>query len=137
MMIDTETSRLRIQLINPAANQVTNLQVTDTLPVGVVIAAEGYPGSVRNGDAIDLPHDGDTEASKLFHAGTRLDGGDVNQGRVVTAGGRVFCACGLGDSVAEAAKKAYELAGCVRFDGAFLRRDIGYRAIAREASVSG
>ena len=105
--------------------------------LGVVIAAEGYPGSVRNGDAIDLPHDGDTEASKLFHAGTRLDGGDVNQGRVVTAGGRVFCACGLGDSVAEAEKKAYELAGCVRFDGAFLRRDIGYRAIAREASVSG
>ena len=98
--------------------------------LGVVIAASGYPGSVRGGDLIELPHavgDADTDR-KLFHAGTRMDGNAV-----VTAGGRVLCACGLGDSVADAARNAYELAGCVRFDGAFLRRDIGYRAIAREA----
>ncbi|MEZ5463946.1 MAG: phosphoribosylamine--glycine ligase [Lysobacteraceae bacterium] len=96
--------------------------------VGVVIAAGGYPGTVRAGDVIDLPHDDRETDRKLFHAGTKRDGEQV-----VTAGGRVLCACGLGDSVAEAARNAYELAGCVRFDGAFLRRDIGYRAIAREA----
>jgi phosphoribosylamine--glycine ligase len=51
---------------------------------------------------------------------------------VVTAGGRVLCAVGLGDSVRLAQRQAYDLVDAVHFDGAQARRDIGYRAIARE-----
>jgi phosphoribosylamine--glycine ligase len=67
------------------------------------------------------------EDTKVFHAGTRLDNGNV-----VTAGGRVLCVCALGDSVADAQRKAYaELAG-ISWKGEFHRHDIGWRAIERE-----
>ena len=64
---------------------------------------------------------------KVFHAGTALDGDDV-----VTAGGRVLCVVGLGDSVATAAERAYDAADKIHWEEAYLRRDIGHRAIARE-----
>ena len=97
--------------------------------LGVVIAADGYPASARTGDVVRvLPEP--TDEARLFHAGTRLD----DEGRTVTSGGRVFCAVGLGDSVAAAAERAYALADQVDFDGAGLRRDIGHRAISREAA---
>jgi len=95
--------------------------------VGVVMAAQNYPGTPRSGDAIaglDAPAAPDT---KVFHAGTTLDG-DV----VRTSGGRVLCACALGDSVADAQRRAYAAAAPIRWDGEFHRHDIGWRAIARE-----
>ena len=93
--------------------------------VGVVVAAAGYPGTVRNGDAIEgldgaLPPD-----TRLFHAGTRLQ-----DGRVVSAGGRILSACALGADVAEARARAYAALAGVRCAGAFWRRDIGWRALA-------
>ncbi|HEY0178907.1 MAG TPA: phosphoribosylamine--glycine ligase [Dokdonella sp.] len=95
--------------------------------LGVVVAAAGYPGAVRGGDAIhglDAP----TDASvKVFHAGTRLD----DAGDVVTAGGRVLAVCALGDDVAAAREHAYAAARSIRFDGAFFRSDVGARALAR------
>ncbi len=94
--------------------------------LGVVLAAEGYPGSVRKGDAISGIPAGTPEA-KVFHAGTKLDGDTV-----VTAGGRVLCAVGLGDSVKQAQQRAYSLVDRISWDGMFCRRDIGHRAIARE-----
>ena len=96
--------------------------------VGVVMAAGGYPDDVRKGDEI---HGLDAAAKmpgKVFHAGTTL-GAD---GRVVTSGGRVLCAVGLGASVRAAQKQAYELAGTICWEGLQYRKDIGYRAIARE-----
>ena len=95
--------------------------------LGVVMAAEHYPGTPRTGDVIhgldvDAPPD-----SKLFHAGTRLE-----DGQVLTAGGRVLCATALGASVAEAQNAAYTLADQVSWLGEFHRRDIGWRAIERE-----
>lgn len=95
--------------------------------LGVVLAAEGYPGTVRKGDAITGIPAGTAEA-KVFHAGTQLDGDAV-----VTAGGRVLCAVGLGDTVAEAQVRAYALADVIQWDGVFYRKDIGHRAIARGA----
>ena len=98
--------------------------------LGVVMAAAGYPGAYRKGDAISgLPrgNEPDTDA-KLFHAGTALTPG----GEVLTHGGRVLCATALGGTVAEAQSRAYRLAQQVRWNGAFYRTDIGYRAIARE-----
>jgi len=96
--------------------------------LGVVMAAGNYPGTPRTGDVIsglDAPASPDT---KVFHAGTKLD----DAGNVVTTGGRVLCACALGESVAEAQRRAYDAAAPIAWTGEFHRRDIGWRAIARE-----
>ncbi len=94
--------------------------------VGVVLAAEGYPEDVRQGDAIAGLDQAAGLAGKVFHAGTRLDGG-----RVLTAGGRVLCAVGLGSDVATAQQAAYALVDRLRWRGINCRRDIGWRAIGR------
>jgi len=95
--------------------------------LGVVLAAEGYPGAYASGRAISGLETAFPEHVKLFHAGTALEGG-----KVVTAGGRVLCVTALGESVSAAQREAYAAAGAIGWDGAFCRRDIGYRAIARE-----
>ena len=95
--------------------------------LGVVMAAGGYPERYAKGAAIKGLDDADGEAQKVFHAGTAQDGDDV-----VTSGGRVLCVVGLGDSVANAAEHAYDAVDKIRWDGVYLRRDIGHRAIARE-----
>lgn len=96
--------------------------------MGVVLAAGGYPAAYNKGDAISLPAN-DGADRKVFHAGTKLDGDDV-----VTAGGRVLCATALGNSVSEAQQQAYELAAQIDWKDVFYRKDIGYRAVAREQS---
>lgn len=94
--------------------------------LAVVLAAQGYPDAYRKGDVISGIPDA-TNSSKVFHAGT------VNHDdHMVTNGGRVVCAVGLGDSVSEAQNTAYQVAKQVKWDGVFYRSDIGYRAIARE-----
>ena len=97
--------------------------------LGVVLAAHGYPEAVRRGDVIEGLERAAAFPGKLFHAGTRLDGDAV-----VTNGGRVLCAVGLGAGVAEAQRAAYALAHCVRFAGMQYRHDIGHRAVARESA---
>jgi phosphoribosylamine--glycine ligase len=101
----------------------------DRASVGIVLAAGGYPGSYNKGDVISGLPETDTDGEKIFHAGTRLKGDQV-----VTNGGRVLCATALGETVTEAQKRAYELASRVQWKGAFYRKDIAYRAIAREKS---
>ena len=91
--------------------------------LGVVMAAHGYPEAPRKGDAISgLPQDQDD--AMVFHAGTELVDGVVR-----TNGGRVLCVTALGDSVRQAQQHAYDVARGIHFDGAQMRRDIGYRAI--------
>jgi phosphoribosylamine---glycine ligase len=105
-------------------------EVTDWDPrptLGVVMAARGYPGSYASGDVIEGLGLDDGTTVKVFHAGTR-----EHDGAVITAGGRVLCVTALGDSVAAAQATAYALADRIHWPGAFCRRDIGYRAIARE-----
>ncbi len=95
--------------------------------LGVVLAAGGYPGSYPKG-AVISGLDGDVAGeTKTFHAGTIEEGGAIK-----THGGRVLCVCALGASVAEAQQRAYRRVGEISWDGMFYRRDIGYRAIARE-----
>ncbi|PWC09936.1 phosphoribosylamine--glycine ligase [Brenneria corticis] len=95
--------------------------------LGVVLAAGGYPADYHTGDVISgLPRQ-DAEDGKVFHAGTKMDGENV-----VTNGGRVLCVTALGNTVAEAQKRAYELAADIQWQGCFYRKDIGYRAIERE-----
>ena len=96
--------------------------------LGVVLAAGGYPGDYAKGaliSGLDQAVDAD---GKVFHAGTALKGEQI-----VTQGGRVLCATALGETVGAAQSRAYELASRIDWDGCFYRRDIGYRAIAREA----
>jgi phosphoribosylamine--glycine ligase len=95
--------------------------------LGVVLAAGGYPDSYNKGDVISGLEDTETDSTKVFHAGTAEKDGDV-----VTSGGRVLCACALGDSVTEAQQKAYEVVKKISWNGVYYRTDIGYRAIARE-----
>ena len=95
--------------------------------LGVVMAAEGYPAAPRIGDVINSIDAPDLDDTKVFHGGTRIEGGHV-----VTSGGRVLCVCALGDSVAEAQRRAYDEAEGISWRGEFHRHDIGWRAIARE-----
>ena len=95
--------------------------------LGVVMAAEGYPATPRIGDAINSMDVPDLADTKVFHAGTRIEGEHA-----VTAGGRVLCVCALGDSVAGAQQRAYAAVAGISWPGEFHRHDIGWRAIARE-----
>ena len=95
--------------------------------LGVVLAAGGYPDTVRKGDVIEGLGDAAKLPGKVFHAGTKLE-----NGQVLTSGGRVLCAVGLGDTVSAAQAQAYALVDRIRWQGMQCRRDIGFRAIARE-----
>ena len=99
--------------------------------LGVVIAAGGYPDEPRAGDAIAGLDQAARLPGKVFHAGTREDAD-----RILTSGGRVLCAVGLGDGVAEAQRSAYALVDKLSFPGMRFRRDIGWRAIARRSAPS-
>jgi phosphoribosylamine--glycine ligase len=102
---------------------VVELEWDRRTAVGVVMAAGGYPDSPQKDDIIDgIPPE--TPECVTFHAGTRLAGGTLH-----TAGGRVLCVVGLGDSVKMAQKQAYETVEKIHFNGAQYRRDIGWRGI--------
>lgn len=96
--------------------------------LGVVLASGGYPADDYSaGHAIDGLDAAAKLDGKVFHAGTRLE-----DGKVINSGGRVLCATALGETVAEAQAKAYNLADKISWKGSFYRKDIGYRAIERE-----
>lgn len=96
--------------------------------LGVVMAAHGYPSTVRKGDVIRGLAE-DLAGAKVFHAGTAQRGDDI-----VTNGGRVLCVVGRGVDVAAAQKSAYSAVRKISWDGVQYRTDIGYRAIARESA---
>jgi phosphoribosylamine--glycine ligase len=94
----------------------------------VVMAANGYPGSYERGTVIDgLADAAAVEGVEIFHAGTKAD-----NGRILANGGRVLDICAIGKTVAEAQARAYEAVDRIHWPGGFCRRDIGYRAVARE-----
>jgi len=94
--------------------------------LGVVLAAGGYPDNYKKGTIISGLSNQETEGEKIFHAGTA-----EKDGHTVTAGGRVLCATALGTDVADAQKRAYQLAEQISWDGLYKRSDIGHRAINR------
>jgi phosphoribosylamine--glycine ligase len=91
------------------------------------MAAAGYPEEVRKGDPIEGLDRAATLPGKVFHAGTKWQ-----SGKIVTNGGRVLCAVGLGHTVESAQREAYKLVDTLSWPGAQYRRDVGYRAIERE-----
>lgn len=94
----------------------------DGAALGVVLAAEGYPAQPRAGDPIALP--AEQPDTLIFHAGTAL-----REGQLVTSGGRVLAAVGLGTTLAQAHARAYALAEQITFRGRHLRQDIGQRGL--------
>ena len=94
--------------------------------IGVVLAAGGYPGSYAKGAPISGLEGVDSDDVKVFHAGTAS-----SDGQVVTNGGRVLCVTALGDDIAAAQSACYAAVDRISWDGVTLRRDIGWRAIAR------
>ena len=96
---------------------------TEQHSCGVVIASEGYPESYATNKEVAVSIE-DSHDAKLFHAGTKLV-----DGKIMTSGGRVFCATALGDDLKTAQTNAYNLVNSVTFDGAFYRTDIGFKGI--------
>jgi len=92
--------------------------------LGVVLAAGGYPNSYNKGDVISGLEGLDTHKSKVFHAGTAIKGEQI-----ITNGGRVLCACGMGNTVAEAQKTAYDIVEKIHWNNVYYRKDIGFKAI--------
>jgi phosphoribosylamine--glycine ligase len=95
--------------------------------LGVVMAAGGYPNEYRKGDAIFGLEAAAKLPGKVFHAGTEL-----KDSQVITSGGRVLCAVGLGLNVGAAQGQAYDLVRAIHWNLVQYRRDIGGRAIERE-----
>jgi len=132
---ETQPIMLRLQsslilLVEAALAQALNKIEAQWDPrpsLGVVLAAGGYPADYAKGDAIHGLDAAVSPQGKVFHAGTAL-----KDGQVVTSGGRVLCATALGESVGVAQQQAYQLAEKINWNGCFYRKDIGYRAIARE-----
>ncbi len=116
-----------VELCSAALQQTLDQHTTEwdeRAALGVVLAAGGYPDSYAKGDEVKgLPQENSSD-SKVFHAGTR----QRNQA-IVTAGGRVLCACALGDDIAQAQQNAYQLTRQISWNNVYYRTDIGFKAI--------
>jgi phosphoribosylamine--glycine ligase len=93
----------------------------------VVVASDGYPGSFKKGQVIEGLEAVEAAGATVFHAGT-----SEQDGRIVNSGGRVLGVTALGESVLAARENAYHALSFLDWPGGFYRKDIGYRAIARE-----
>ena len=124
MRLQSDLAEVLLAATEQRLDQVS-LEWDERCALGVVLAAAGYPMNPRKGDVISaLPADRDDAV--VFHAGTTMQ-----DGQVLTSGGRVLCATALGKDVAQAQQRAYDLVAGVAFDGMQFRHDIGYRAIAK------
>ena len=86
------------------------------------MAAKGYPDSYHKGEIITIP--GASSESKDFNAGTKLENGNI-----LSNGGRVLCATSLGENLEDAQEKAYQLVKKVAWDGSYFRTDIGFKGL--------
>ena len=122
--LETELVSLMVAAIDGRLNE-TEIAFDPRVALTVVMASGGYPGSYENGKVISGLEE--VEGAKVFHAGTTMQDGEV-----LTNGGRVLGVTALGSSALEANEKAYAAVNQISFLGAEFRTDIGYRAIARE-----
>jgi phosphoribosylamine--glycine ligase len=130
MRLQSDLAELCLAAVNGKLHQVD--AKWDPRPaLGVVMAAGGYPEAYSKGHVISGLDIAELNGARVFHAGTGLRGDQV-----VTSGGRVLCVCAMANKVSDAATAAYTACDKIHWDGAFYRRDIGYRAIAREKPAS-
>ncbi len=126
MRLQSDLVTLCQQAIDGELSSAT-LEFDERWALGVVMAAGGYPLAYDKGDAISGLAQVDSATVKVFHAGTKMV-----EGEVCTDGGRVLCVVALGDDIGQAQRDAYEAAGKIKWRNAYYRRDIGYRAVARQ-----
>ena len=127
MRLKSDLVELCQQAIEGKLNQAP-IDFDERAAVGVVMAAGGYPESYNKGDVIHGLPEQASENQKVFHAGTKMDDGNV-----VTSGGRVLCCTALGKTVTEAQQLAYQLVDKINWNDAYYRTDIAHRAIKRES----
>ncbi len=126
MRLQSDLAPLCLAAIDGKLDQ-QKIQWDQRAAIGVVMASGGYPDDYQKGFVISgLNSAGKDE--KIFIAGAELD----SRNHIINTGGRVLCVCALADSVSAAQQKAYKLVDKVNWQGAFFRKDIGYRAVARE-----
>jgi phosphoribosylamine--glycine ligase len=102
----------------------TKLEWAPDPSVCVVMAAHGYPGNVRTGDAITGLHN--VEHATVFHAGTKLYKNDL-----ITSGGRVLGVTASGPDLPSAIRNTYAAVDQINFEGLHYRRDIGQKGLKR------
>ena len=143
IMLRLQASLVELMQAGVAGNLPSQTKWDSRPALGIVLAAQGYPESAKTGDAITgLPDlSADHSGVKVFHAGTRFENRDLDTASmdktelaaqtIVTNGGRVLCVTALGDDLADAQTKALATCAAISFDGMQYRRDIGWRALAR------
>ena len=127
MRLKSDLVELCQAALNQSLDQIST-EWDERAALGVVLAAGGYPDDYAKGNVITGLPATESEDSKVFHAGTQS-----KNGQVVTAGGRVLCACALGNSIAEAQTKAYDLCKQIAWQDMYYRTDIGFKAIKNQA----
>jgi phosphoribosylamine--glycine ligase len=125
MRLKSNLAKLCLAATNGSLDDVT-ADWDNRTSLGVVMAANGYPGSYQKGDVISLPKASST--SKIFLAGTIIE-----NNKILTNGGRVLCATSLGNDLKDAQEKAYKLVNEVRWSGSYFRTDIGFKGLQKKA----
>ncbi len=126
MRLTSDLVELCLSTISGSLEQY-NLKWDERTALAVVAASAGYPNSTKKGDVIHGLNSGFPNEVKVFHAGTKNN--DANH--IVTAGGRVLCVTGLGETIIQAQQQAYQAIKKIKYDGMFYRKDIGYREVGR------
>ncbi|MCS5692161.1 phosphoribosylamine--glycine ligase [Cyanobium sp. FGCU-6] len=125
-LLGPELATVLLACANGRLDRAPTLSIAAGCSACVIAAAEGYPGEIRRGDVVE----GDLatgDSLQLFHAGTRR----AEDGRCVTAGGRVLAVVAQADDFDTAFERAYRGLERVRFNGMTLRRDIGHQVRTR------
>ena len=125
MRLTSDLVELCLSTISGSLEQY-NLKWDERTALAVVAASAGYPNSTKKGDVIHGLNSGFPNEVKVFHAGTAN-----NANHIITAGGRVLCVTGLGETIIQAQQQAYQAIKKIKYDGMFYRKDIGYREVGR------
>ena len=129
MRLESDLLELLLAASRGALDGVTT-QWSDDVVMNVVLASKGYPGSYEKGTEIeDLTAAEAMEGVTIFHAGTTK-----KDDKLLATGGRVLNVCARGKTVSEAQALCYKAVDAIKWDNGFCRRDIGWRAVAREAA---
>lgn len=124
MRLKTDLAELLLAAAEERLESIEPLEWDERPAVCVVMASEGYPGDYEKGKTIrGLDEAAQLEDTKVFHAGTT-----IREEQVVTDGGRVLGVTAIGETIGEAKLKAYQAVKCIRWDGAWCRKDISDKA---------
>lgn len=134
MRLESDLLMLMLAACDGALDQIAPPQWRSDPALTVVMAARGYPGEPLKGTEIQGLEKAKTiKGVEIFHAGTRAEHNpQTGQARLLSNGGRVLNITALGETVAQAQSRAYAAIDSIHWPEGFCRRDIGYRAIARE-----